>query len=236
MASHSEQIPHDTTIRLVSRETLRTGRYALVGAELSVARRVWFALHGYGQLAPRFLRRFEGVVPPDTCVVAPEGLSRFYADMPRADGSHMQRVGATWMTREAREDDIADTLRWLDGVLADVRAAAPQLESVGVLAFSQGVATAMRWIAHGTVQPKAFVVWAGGPAHDVDSARMRAVLTDARVTLVIGDADQFIAADHVPAALEAARALQPNAQLITFAGDHRLDSDVLAALLPTLGQ
>ncbi|MFY7923741.1 MAG: esterase, partial [Gemmatimonas sp.] len=64
-------------IRIHTRPTVRTARYSVLGTEPAEAQRVWFVLHGYGQLAPRFLRHFAGAVPPDTCVVAPEGLSRF---------------------------------------------------------------------------------------------------------------------------------------------------------------
>ncbi len=44
------------SIRLHSREPIRTGRYAVIGAGPADARRVWFALHGYGQLATSFVR------------------------------------------------------------------------------------------------------------------------------------------------------------------------------------
>ena len=99
--------------RVRERVTQRTARYALLGAEPSRASRIWFALHGYGVLAARFLQPFQGVIPDDTCVVAPEALSRFYLELPRADGSHLQRIGATWLTRESRETEIDDAHHWL---------------------------------------------------------------------------------------------------------------------------
>lgn len=218
-------------VRLVSRETVRTGRYALIGADLHRARRLWFALHGYGQLAARFLRPFAGLVPADTCVIAPEGLNRFYRDQPRADGSHLQYVGASWMTREGRDDDIADTLRWLYTVYDDVRHVAPVSIPVGVLAFSQGVATATRWISSGFIHPQALCVWAGSPAHDVEDESMQSALRDAQVTLVAGDADPFMSDDTRTAMLARLRAWNPTVRSITYAGDHRLHADTLRSLL-----
>jgi dienelactone hydrolase len=222
------------TPRIFTRATVRTARYALLGAEPADARRVWFVLHGYAQLAPRFLRHFAGHVPKDCCVVAPEGLNRFYVDMPRRDGSHLQRVGATWMTREAREDDIADTMRWLDTLCADIMAMVGREVPVGVLGFSQGVATATRWLAGGAVQPGSFVAWAGGVAHDVGETAMRHALGEATVTLVCGEQDPFFAPETRSALLTTLQEWQPRTALVTFEGAHHLDGDVLAPLLDAL--
>lgn len=220
-------------IRTHSQATVRTGRYALIGADPREARRVWFVLHGYGQLASRFLRPFDGLVPADTCVVAPEGLNRFYREMPKADGSHLQKVGATWMTREAREDDIADTLRWLDTV-HDAVIGSRAVEAVGVLGFSQGVATATRWIAQGVVRPSAFVVWAGGLATDVPQQALRERLRQVDVTFIAGDHDPFLTDEARPQAVAALRSIQSQAREVTFHGEHVLDPMTLGPLLAGL--
>ncbi|MCA1790257.1 MAG: hypothetical protein LC667_10475, partial [Thioalkalivibrio sp.] len=59
----------------------RTARYRVLGDPAS-AREVWFVLHGYRQMAGRFIRRF-GPLPGagrSRAVVAPEALSRFYIE------------------------------------------------------------------------------------------------------------------------------------------------------------
>ncbi len=176
--------------------TTRTARYFTVGAPVTEARTVWFVLHGYGQLAGRFLRHFDEAVPPGTLVVAPEGLSRFYLEMPRADRGHMARVGAAWMTKEDRLSDIADTRGWLDNVyravINEVVQATNVMPDVGVLAFSQGVATAMRWIAGGVVQPSRAVMWAGSVADDADVLALQRALASTDVVLVAGTDDHFM--------------------------------------------
>ena len=224
-------------IRVVTRETVRSARYATMGASPERARRVWFALHGYGQLAERFLRPFAGIVPDDTMVVAPEGLSRFYLEMPNVDGSHLLRVGATWMTREGRELDIADTTRWLDVVYQDVMA--PSLErgqpaACGLLGFSQGVATASRWVAEGAIQPSSFVAWAGTLASDVQHERFASKLAGCSVTLVTGDDDRFVTPALHDAALRGIRGYHADDREIRFAGEHALDTGVLTMLLNEL--
>lgn len=224
----SQQAP-----RIVTRPTRRTGRYALLGADATHARRVWIVLHGYAQLITRFARHFDGIVPPDTCVVTPEGLSRFYIDLPQPDGRHLQRVGATWMTREQREDDIADAMAWLDTVYDDVMGA-DQSRPLGLLAFSQGVATASRWMAHRALQPNAFVAWAGGLAHDVSDDDLRAALHRARVSVVRGDTDELVSEVQLHEQVARLHRLAPATAVVRFSGGHVLDRTTLAPLLDAL--
>ncbi|MBL0937830.1 MAG: esterase [Gemmatimonadaceae bacterium] len=223
-------------LRIHTLQTVRTARYAVRGAELSSARRIWFALHGYGQVAPSFLKPFTDVVPADTSVVAAEGLNRFYREMPRPDGSHMQQVGATWMTRENREDDIADTLTWLGRLQAHVLSEAPlgAQTPVGVLAFSQGVAAAIRWIATGTVPVSCLVLWAGGMPHDVDFGVLRQALRNTRIVLVLGIRDPFITESRRAEMEKAIAAIDRPVELMTFDGEHHLDPHVLGTLLEAL--
>lgn len=223
----------EVVVRVVERETTRTGRYAMAGADARTARRIWFVLHGYGQLAPRFIRPFLDALPSDTCVVAPEGLSRFYREMPQSDGSHLQRVGATWMTRESRETDIADAVRWLDQVYVEVRALRPPdtgPAACGVLAFSQGVATAMRWVASGAVAPDCFVAWAGGLASDVQQELFMRKVAGIDVVLVAGDMDEFASATTRATVRAEMSRYHPSPREIVFAGAHHLDTGVLKML------
>ena len=69
----------------------RSARCFARGGE--AAAEAWVVLHGYGQLASRFLRGFESIASRTRLVVAPEGLSRFYPD------AGAGKVGASWMTK-----------------------------------------------------------------------------------------------------------------------------------------
>ncbi|MCZ8216519.1 MAG: phospholipase, partial [Cyclobacteriaceae bacterium] len=74
-------------------------RYQTLGKLDANTRKVWFVLHGYGQLAEYFLRKFKSLEAQEIFVIAPEGLSRFYMeDVTRRSQGGSQRVGATWMT------------------------------------------------------------------------------------------------------------------------------------------
>jgi hypothetical protein len=52
-----------TGLHIRERTTTRTARYVVLGAAPAQARRVWFVLHGYGMLAARFVRPFDGIIP-----------------------------------------------------------------------------------------------------------------------------------------------------------------------------
>ncbi len=76
----------------------------------NTAKIIVFALHGYGQLAEFFVRKFNVLNETDYFIVAPEGLHRFY--LKGASG----RVGASWMTKQERQSDINDYINYLDDV------------------------------------------------------------------------------------------------------------------------
>ena len=132
--------PEAVEQHLVVRKTARTYR---LGEPGPATREVWIACHGYGQLAARFIRSFQSIAGESRVVVAPEALHRFYLDPPDRP-AEQRRVGATWMTRDDRDRDIADYVAYLDDVCAEVRGAAPSA-SITALGFSQGAATVSRW-------------------------------------------------------------------------------------------
>lgn len=111
------------------------------------------ALHGYGQLIEFFRKKFEGL-SPDITVVCPEGTHRFYLE-----GTSV-RVGASWMTREWREQDILENNTLLDQLLEKV-VSEIKPKTITILGFSQGVATAARWISNTSFKIDRFIAWAG---------------------------------------------------------------------------
>ena len=56
----------------------RSARYVTLGPRDGTAREIWFALHGYGQLAGDFIRLFGALDDGTRAIVAPEALNRFY--------------------------------------------------------------------------------------------------------------------------------------------------------------
>lgn len=163
-------------------ETARTGRFHTLG-DAARARELWFLLHGYGQTAADFLASCAALASPQRLLVAPEALSRFYLRAGRGP------VGASWMTREDREHEIADTLGWLDRV-ADALADPERPRQHAVVGFSQGAAAACRWAALGRTRVDRLVLWGGGVPPDLDLAQAQGRLRAMRVHLVRGHGDE----------------------------------------------
>ena len=86
----------------------RTARYYTIGDLENKPSEVWIVLHGHTYLAKRFIRYFRVLEDDRRLIVAPEGLSRFYVN------HEARRVGASWMTREDRLNEIADYVNYLD--------------------------------------------------------------------------------------------------------------------------
>jgi hypothetical protein len=96
----------------------RTARYFTLG-DPARAKHIWFALHGYGQLAVNFIGYLATLDNGSRLIVAPEALSRFYLDQGKGP------PGASWMTKEDREHEIADYVRSLDQLSGAIRSLVP---------------------------------------------------------------------------------------------------------------
>lgn len=199
-------------------------RYAVRGEE-ETPREVWFALHGYGQLAHRFLRYLEVLDDGSRLLVAAEGLHRYYVD-------HAERkVGSTWMTSEDRLTDIDDYVGWLDALYDHVFETVDRREvEVIALGFSQGAHTLSRWLAFGGAVVDAAVAWGAGLPPDLDLEAHAGALRRSRLFLVAGDRDPVFGPEAVATAERRLAAAGLEAQVLGFEGDHRLERDTLARL------
>ncbi|WP_420455525.1 alpha/beta hydrolase [Rubrivirga sp.] len=222
------------TVRPIA--AVKTARYAVLGPEDGPVDEVWVACHGYGQLAPFFARHFRAAERPGRLIVVPEALSRFYVgDLTGRD----RRVGASWMTREDREADIADVTRYLDDVFVAACARAdadPHAVPLTGFGFSQGTATVVRWLALSPLVARRarradrLILWGGGLPHDLDLADHAGWLTEAGVTLVAGDRDGFATPGKVIEQEARLRAAGIPVETRSFAGEHRLNDRVLGDL------
>ncbi len=205
----------------------RTARYFVLGDPSGPVDEVWLACHGYGQLAAYFLRHFRAVEAPHRLIVAPEGLSRFYLE------DH-QRVGASWMTREARAAEIDDYVRFLDTVYTEVLTRAGGRARLVAFGFSQGGATVARWLAGSPMlgDPPAarLVLWGSVLPHDLDLAAHGPWLRRAGLTLVAGDRDEFATPERIAEQEARLRAAAIPFETVRFDGGHRLVAEVLRGL------
>ncbi len=207
----------------------RTARVCVLGEVGAGVAEVWIACHGYGQLAHRFLRRFEPLDDGTRLIVAPEALNRFYLDGGTGPHGPESRVGATWMTREDRLTDIDDYLAYLDAVHDDVFARVDRASvSLHVLGFSQGTATVSRWVARTAARVDRLTLWAGTlpPELELTPDTFRG----ARLTFVLGERDPFAAPEHVAKLRDRVERARLVFDRIGFDGGHEIEREALLLL------
>jgi len=188
------------------------------------ARAIWIVLHGYGQLARYFLTKFEGL-EEGVAIAAPEALNRFYLDE-----AH-NRVGATWMTREDRENEITDQLGYLDALVKELRGERTDVP-IHVLGFSQGVATACRWSLLGKTKMDRMVLWAGSLPPEPTFAELRTAWAHLTVEVVLGSEDPFAGEKESQATTARLEAAGVQYRLHRFTGGHALEPVLLGRLIP----
>lgn len=200
-------------------------RYFTAGTLTPATRQVWIVIHGYGQLAQYFLKKFNPVAEQDVFVIAPEGLSRFYLSELTNAGRADNRVGATWMTRENRHMDIDNYIRYLDAVFS--KELGGTTAPVTLLGFSQGCATACRWATHGRLRFDRLILWAGLFPPDMDFVKGHNVLEGKKTYMVVGDQDPYLNAERMKEFDALAEKLDITPKKVVFEGKHELNETVL---------
>lgn len=212
-------------IRTESIEVRRTAVFASLGPEPGLdVRELWYVLHGQGMRAVAFLEMARAAASPSRLIVAPEALSRYYEGaVTRKDAP----VVASWMTRDERESEIRDYVRYLDDLHANLTARlGGSTPPVTIIGFSQGGAASVRWVANGNVKPARLVVWASSLPPDVDFAANAAIRAP-QFTYVHGTKDVYITPKVLDQQLGMLRAANLPHASVSFEGGHRLDDNTL---------
>ncbi len=200
----------------------RTGRYFTLNSVNKQTKNIWIVFHGYGQLAEYFIKHFENLDLEENFVIAPEGLSRFYID------GTSGRVGASWMTKEDRDDEVMDQTDYLNSVIENC-GVNPELDAhrIIILGFSQGTATAVRWFTNRGFRPSQLILWAGSFPHDVSPKMHSTIFENLPTHFVYGTEDPFL--QHINMHNKAAEFEQMglDLNLWTFDGKHIMDKPML---------
>ncbi|MBN8578633.1 MAG: dienelactone hydrolase family protein [Cytophagales bacterium] len=217
-----------TTNRVVSFNY--KARYACLGTLSPQTKNIVFALHGYGQLAPYFLKKFQPVCNDHTYLVAPEGLSHFYLeDVTSRSQTGNTKVGASWMTRENRLMDIENYLSYLHTVY-HTEVPTGYNGKVTLLGFSQGAATASRWVCAGA-HAHQLILWAGVFPPDLNLQDASTTLARTEVKFVYGTKDPFVTEARLHEVEHLFAKLNLSPDRITFEGGHELHTGTLTQLL-----
>lgn len=206
-------------------------RYFRIGEINESTKDIWFVIHGYGQLAGFFIRKFQVLENKGVCVIAPEGLSRFYLNELQEGGSRSSdRVGATWMTKENRLMDIENYVHYLTAIYQ--KEIPPHHNArISVLGFSQGAATVSRWVMSKSISFQRLILWAGAFPPDMDFESGREILRNKEVLEVYGKQDPFIKPDRLLELQQLNERLGISPRVIAFEGKHEIDEGTLLQLL-----
>lgn len=206
-------------------------RYYKFGKIAKNNQQVWFVLHGYGQLAQYFIKKFKLLAHKDICVIAPEGLSRFYLeDIPTRVAGGTNRVGATWMTKENREMDIENYINYLQAIY-DIELKNIDHTNVTLLGFSQGAATVTRWAISNKPQFQRFILWAGIFPPDMDFETGKNILGNKELVTVYGTGDPFITPARKEEMSMLCERLEVTPKQILFEGGHDINDEALQQLI-----
>ena len=175
------------------------------------------ALHGYGQLVKYFIRKFEAF-SSEYLIVCPEGPHRFY--LKGSSG----RVGASWMTKEAREMDIADNVHWLNDLLDELKQSYTP-DSITLLGFSQGAATAARWYQQNPELFDQLILWAAVFPPDLERGSFPIIPS---MHFVLGNQDEYY--QGVEAEILKNNYLDLGFKVHAYEGTHDIDSKVVAEI------
>lgn len=203
----------------------KTAQYYCLGSPGPHVRQLWIVCHGYAQLASEFVQDFALLNSETTLVIAPEGLNHFYKKGFSGD------VGASWMTRHCREDEIADNGAYLEALLNRYTTQLPPDVRIILLGFSQGTATICRWILRYHPRFHDLVLWAGMPPEDLDYKAHQDYLADKNLYLLYGSHDPFLTPDRIEEVQEIEARNGINFEEQSFSGGHEIPSDALREFL-----
>ena len=206
----------------------KTAQYYQLGEPGPEVRQLWIVCHGYAQLASEFIQDFQMLDNGSALVVAPEGLNHFYKK------GFNGEVGASWMTRHCREDEIADNGAYLEALLNRCLAQLPGDVRIILLGFSQGTATVCRWILRYHPHFHDLVLWAGMPPEDLDYQAHKEYLADKNLYLLYGSNDPFLTPDRFSELREIESSNNIDFEENRFEGGHEIPPTALEKLLKKL--
>lgn len=201
-----------------------------------MVRDLWFVCHGYTQLAGEFAAVFASLEDDTRLIVAPEALSRFYLDT-RPGHSAGSKVGATWLTREDRLTEIADTVAYLDSLyermLEELAAHGVDRDMIRVhaLGFSQGGPVVARWAANGKAVVDRLIPWAHAIPQDVNVRALGERRPKLTIDVVYGTRDRFIGEDAIEEERAVMEASGVAFRMLPFGGGHTLNLSMLRKLM-----
>ena len=200
----------------------KKARYFQLGKISEQTKTIWFVFHGYGMLSKYFIKKFKPLENNQTVIISPEALSRFYI------GENYDRVGASWMTKEDKLDDIDDNINYLNSLFTSITKNLDLNKiNINVLGFSQGGATACRWILNSNIKINSLGLWGADIPIDCLNENNREKWEQFKTTLIVGKKDEFISEENKKKFAKLLNSYNLNYDIIEYDGTHKIIEEVL---------
>ena len=207
----------------------KKARYFQLGKISEQTKTIWFVFHGYGMLSQYFIKKFKNLENNQTVIISPEALSRFYI------GKNYDRVGASWITKEDKLNDIDDNNNYLNSLFESITKNIDMNSiDIHVLGFSQGGATACRWILNSNIKINSLGLWGADIPIDCLSENNRGKWNQFKTTLIVGKRDEFISDENKKEFTKLLNAYNLDYELIEYNGTHKIIEEVLIDYIQTL--
>ncbi len=202
------------------------GRVLIEDGNAAVSLRALVGLHGYAQTAGDMMQELNQIPGAgDWTRISIQALNRFYT---RGD----TKVVASWMTREDRDEAIADNIAYVDAAIQTSSSEAgsldPALPALVFVGFSQGVAMAYRAALLGARPASGIIALAGDipPELKTDSAHRQPW---PKVLIGVGHLEQWYSSDKVKDDEEFLIRRGIDHSIVRFSGGHEWTDDFRVA-------
>jgi predicted esterase len=204
--------------------TKKTARVVIEGSDHPDLKNIWLITHGYGYLAPYFIKKFKTLFGPENLIIVPEALHRFYLN------GVSEKIGASWMTSEEREKEVEDNNNYLEKVAEKYIQPIRKKICLNVLGFSQGASVACRWALTTKYQISNLIIWGSNIPPELSKSRMEEVHPGFNWIYVVGDKDEFISPEKQQEQIRLMRELGINPELLLYKGFHDINDEALRLL------
>ncbi len=207
----------------------KTARYAQLGTLSEHTKTIWIVFHGYGHLAEHFIKKFKMLDDDETVIIAPEALSKFYLE------GFSGRVGASWMTKEDRLNEIEDYLNFIDKIYQELGLNGKEI-AIHLIGFSQGTNTASRVYFLGKNRVDNLFLIAGSVPDDIPKEVLLNRLNGKELVLLSGEDDTLIPTDLMYKEHNRLREIGVRINHQVFKGEHTVNEDCLSKILDILSK
>ena len=207
----------------------KTGKYSQIGKCSKKINNVWIVLHGYGMLSEYFVKKFECIIDETTLVIAPEATNRFYL------ANNYTRVGASWMTKLDREQEISDNILFLDKLFSIIKKDIGHDNfKLNTLGFSQGGPALVRWLMSNKLNTNSLILWGSDIPKDSLVTENKSRWNSIKLKIVIGKNDEYINEEKKQEFVGVVKSYGLKYDLIEYEGSHKIIEEELKKIANSL--